>query len=55
MGLSGHAVGVDAEMPDVRGGVCGVVHGHWRFRLNGAMDSDFNAGVLFGVAGLSGG
>ena len=55
MGLSGHAAGVDSQVPDMRGGVCGAVHGCWDFRDNGAVDSGFNAGDLFRVAGVSGG
>ena len=54
MGLSGHAAGVDAQVPDMRGGVCCAFYGCWHFGHDGAVDSDFNAGGLFGVAGISG-
>jgi hypothetical protein len=55
MANSGDGLGVDAQVPDMRGGVCCAVHGCWDFRDNGAVDSDFNAHFLFRVAGVSGG
>ena len=53
MALPRHAPGVDAQMPDVRGGLCRVVHRRRHYRLNRPMDPNSDAGVLFDVAGIS--
>ena len=52
MANSGHGVGVDTQVPDMRGGVCCAFYGCGHFRHNGAVDSGFNAGGLFGVADI---
>jgi len=54
MANSGDGFGVDAQVPDMRGGVYCAFYGCWDFGCGGAVDSDFNAGGLFGVAGISG-
>ena len=54
MAVSGHGSGVDAQVPDMRGGVCCAVHGCGDFCHGREMDSDSYAGGLFGVAGISG-
>ena len=53
MALPHRPSGVDAQVPAMRGGVYRAVHRRRRFRLNRPMDPNFDAGVLFDVAGLS--
>lgn len=53
MALPGHAPGIDAQMPALRGGLRRLLHRRRRFRLNRPMDPNSNAGVLSDVAGIS--
>jgi hypothetical protein len=53
MAVPGHDAGVDAQMPAMRGGLFRAVYRHRRFRLNGAMDPNSYAGVLFELAWIS--
>jgi hypothetical protein len=52
MAFPRHPFGVDAQMPAVRGRVCGVVHRDWNFSLNGPMDPDSNAGAVLDLTGI---
>ena len=53
MALPHRSPGVDAQMPDVRGGVCRAVHRHGRFHPDRPVDPDSDAGVLCGFTGIS--
>ena len=53
MGLPDGFAGVDAEMPAVRGDVCGALHRRGDYRYDRAMDPNFHACALFVHAGVS--
>ena len=46
MALPRHAAGVDAQMPDVRGGLCRVVHRHGHQHVDRTLHSDTVAGFM---------